>query len=63
MEARILRADGSDSSVNESGELYLKGGNVALGYWNNPKANEEAFVNGWLRTGDRFRVDENGNFL
>ncbi|KAF9483593.1 acetyl-CoA synthetase-like protein [Pholiota conissans] len=48
--------------VNEHGELWLRGENIALGYWNNPKANGETFVNGWLKTGDRFRVDEEGYF-
>lgn len=63
IEARILRDDGSDAGVNEIGELFLKGHVIALGYWNNDKANKETFVNGWLRTGDRFRVDEEGYFL
>jgi long-subunit acyl-CoA synthetase (AMP-forming) len=63
MEARIVREDGSDADINESGELYLRGGNIALGYWNNEKANKETFVDGWLRTGDRFRRNSTGNFL
>ena len=46
MEARILRDDGSDVAVNEVGELFVKGGIVALGYWNNDKANKETFFNG-----------------
>lgn len=48
--------------VNEPGELWLRSKNVSLGYWNNPKANRETFVGGWLRTGDRFRYDEEGYF-
>ncbi|KAG7089545.1 hypothetical protein E1B28_011218 [Marasmius oreades] len=63
MEARIVREDGSDANTNEVGELYLKGFNVCKGYWNNEKANQEAFVNGWLRTGDMFRADAEGNFF
>jgi len=62
MEARILRDDGTEADLNEVGEIWLKGQNVALGYWNNEKANEETFIDGWLRTGDKFRVDGNGNF-
>jgi acyl-CoA synthetase (AMP-forming)/AMP-acid ligase II len=49
-------------TLNEPGELWLRSENVALGYWNNPKANAATFVHGWLRTGDRFRVDEVGYF-
>src|SRR5262245_10323042 len=63
MEARILRDDGSDADINETGELWLRGPNISLGYWNNEKASKETFVNGWLHTGDRFHVDENGFFL
>lgn len=63
MEARIVRDDGSDADVNEVGELYLRGLNVAMGYWNNEKATRETFVDGWLRTGDKFRVDEEEYFL
>ncbi|PFH48611.1 hypothetical protein AMATHDRAFT_149489 [Amanita thiersii Skay4041] len=63
MEARIVREDGSGADVDEVGELWLKGPNIALGYWNNEKANRETFVDGWLHTGDRFRVDKDGYFF
>ena len=52
----IHRPD-SDSGA---GELLLRGPNVALGYWNNPKATAETFVGRWLHTGDVARVDEDG---
>ena len=63
LEARIVREDGTEADVDEVGELYLKGGSIALGYWDNEKATNETFVDGWLRTGDKFRVDKEGNFL
>ena len=64
MEARIVRADGTDADVNEPGELWLRGDNIALGYWKNEKATKETFVEGgWLRTGDTFRVDSTQTFL
>jgi acyl-CoA synthetase (AMP-forming)/AMP-acid ligase II len=63
-EARIVRDDGSEADVDEVGEMYLRGGNIAMGYWNNEQATRETFVEDrWLRTGDRFRVDKDGNFL
>ena len=63
-EARIVREDGTEADVDEPGELYLRGKNVALGYWDNEKATRETFVeDGWLRTGDGFKVDKDGNFL
>ena len=41
----------------------IVGPTVAMGYWNDEKATNETFSpGGWLRTGDRFRVDETGTF-
>lgn len=62
IEAKIMRSDGSEAGYNEEGDLWIRSGGVALGYANNPKANKETFVDGWLITGDRFKVDENGFF-
>lgn len=58
MQARILREDGTEAGPNEPGELWLKSGSIAMGYWNNEEATREAFVDGWLKTGDRFVIDE-----
>ena len=63
VEARVLREDGSEADVNVAGELYVRSERVALGYWNNEKATQETFVDGWVRTGDLVRVDQNGCFL
>lgn len=42
------------------GEVVIRGGNVTRGYAQNPSANERAFTNGWFRTGDQGRFDEDG---
>jgi len=42
------------------GELWCKGPQVVKGYWNNPQATAETFVDGWLRTGDLASIDEEG---
>ncbi|MGB8522842.1 MAG: AMP-binding protein, partial [Candidatus Acidiferrales bacterium] len=42
------------------GELLIRGPNVSLGYWKNPQATAETFVDGWLHTGDMARLDEEG---
>src|SRR5258708_14520118 len=60
VEVRIVRADGTDASVGEMGELWVKGPSVTPGYWKNEAANQSAFVDGWLRTGDAATVDEDG---
>ncbi len=40
--------------------MVIRGPNVTAGYENNPKANAEAFVNGWFRTGDQGVIDADG---
>jgi long-subunit acyl-CoA synthetase (AMP-forming) len=62
MEARTVRDDGSEADYNEGGELWLKGPNVALGYYGNPQATMDTFVDGWVRTGDQFKIDQEGYF-
>lgn len=43
-----------------SGEIVIRGENVTTGYESNPKANAEAFVEGWFRTGDLGVLDPDG---
>ena len=57
---RIVGEDGADLPTGEVGELWVKGPNVVAGYWNRPEANAETFVDGWLKTGDLARLDEEG---
>lgn len=42
------------------GVLWVKGGNVMLGYYNNPTLTKRVLVNGWLCTGDIAKIDTNG---
>lgn len=51
---------GRDLEAGEVGELLVRGPMVTVGYWNNPQANQEAFADGWFRTGDLVRFDEDG---
>ena len=43
-----------------TGEIVIRGPNVMTAYENNPKANAEAFYDGWFRTGDQGVMDEDG---
>jgi len=42
------------------GELWIKGPNVVKGYWNKPEATTQTFIDGWLRSGDLARLDDEG---
>ncbi len=42
------------------GEIYIKGDSVMLGYYKNQKLTDEAFDNGWFKTGDIGFFDEDG---
>ena len=59
-EIRIRGEDGSFLPAGEVGEVVIRGPNVTAGYENNPKANEEAFEDGWFRTGDQGVMDAEG---
>ncbi len=47
---------------NEIGELLIKGPQVMKGYWKSPEETSKTIINGWLRTGDLARMDEQGYF-
>jgi len=47
----------------EAGEMWIRGPHVSSGYWNNPQATAEAYVDGWFRTGDIARRDADGYFF
>jgi len=57
---RICNGQGRDLPVGEKGEIVVKGENVMLGYWQNPKATAETIRDGWLHTGDLGYLDGDG---
>jgi acyl-CoA synthetase (AMP-forming)/AMP-acid ligase II len=59
-EVAIMDAEGALLPAGATGEIVIRGVNVTLGYENNPKANGEAFTNGWFRTGDQGVMDAEG---
>ncbi|ANY20995.1 Long-chain-fatty-acid--CoA ligase [Tsuneonella dongtanensis] len=58
---KIMSEDGErELPVGEVGELYACGPMVVKGYWNKPEATAETFIDGWVRTGDLARLDDEG---
>ncbi|KAJ7220536.1 phenylacetyl-CoA ligase [Mycena pura] len=51
--AKVVKPDGTSAKELEAGELYVKGGQVALGYYGNEQATKGTFIDGWLKTGDQ----------
>ncbi|KIY51572.1 amp dependent CoA ligase [Fistulina hepatica ATCC 64428] len=62
LEARLVQ-DGKDVDDGAVGELWLRGSSVVQGYWNDERATKATFCGGWLRTGDRFHVEDGIYFL
>ena len=61
VETRIAGAGGTDVAVGGIGELLVRGPNVMAGYWKRPDATRRAIdQQGWLRTGDAVRIDDEG---
>lgn len=60
MELKIVDDKGIEQPAGQKGEIVVKGDNVMLGYWNNPKATAEAIKDGWLYTGDMGYMDKDG---
>ncbi|MGW3289670.1 SDR family NAD(P)-dependent oxidoreductase, partial [Streptomyces sp. NPDC001002] len=53
---------GEDVPVGAEGEVWVKGASVMVGYHNQPEATAAALRDGWFRTGDLARRDEQGYF-
>jgi fatty-acyl-CoA synthase len=62
-EIELRDAGGSEVKTNEVGEMFIRGPHVSLGYWKNPAATADSYLDdGWFRTGDLARRDEDGFF-
>ncbi|ODQ94369.1 acyl-CoA synthetase [Mycolicibacterium holsaticum] len=57
---RLVDDDMKDVPIGEIGEIVVSGDQVMKGYWRAEQATAEVLVDGWLRTGDLARMDEEG---
>lgn len=61
-QARVVDDKGDVVPVGEIGDLVVTGPSAALGYWNQPEASSKGFEGGWVVTGDKYYMDEDGYY-
>jgi crotonobetaine/carnitine-CoA ligase len=62
-ECRVVDDEGRDVGIGEEGELLVKTPIIMQGYFRDPEQTKEAFAEGWFRTGDIVKRDEDGYFF
>jgi long-chain acyl-CoA synthetase len=64
VEMRVIDDDGNEVPQGDVGEIAIRGHNVMKGYWRREEATADAIdADGWFKTGDMARVDEDGYFF
>jgi long-chain acyl-CoA synthetase len=63
VEMKLVDDEGGDVGEGEIGEIAIRGENIMKGYWGRPDATEEAIPDGWFRSGDMARRDEDGFYF
>ncbi|MBV8850312.1 MAG: acyl--CoA ligase [Methylobacteriaceae bacterium] len=59
-EVLIMDEQGAELPIGEVGEIWIGGGSVVRGYWNNPTATQKEFTGGFWHSGDLGSVDADG---
>jgi long-chain acyl-CoA synthetase len=60
MDLRVTDPEGNELPAGETGEIWFRGPMLITGYWNRPDATADTIVDGWLRSGDIGRIDDEG---
>jgi len=61
--ARLVDDNRQEVALGEVGEMEVSGPTAAAQYWNNPEKTRATFVGEWVKTGDKFRQDADGNYI
>ncbi|WP_326758447.1 long-chain fatty acid--CoA ligase [Streptomyces phaeochromogenes] len=59
-DVRVVRPDLAPAETGETGEVVVRGPHVMPGYWGLPDETAAVFHDGWFRSGDAARIDEDG---
>jgi benzoate-CoA ligase len=60
---KLMGDDGCEVSAGDIGELWVSGPTSCACYWNQPEKSRSTFVEGWTRTGDKYRQDAAGDLV
>ncbi|MBW8765312.1 MAG: long-chain fatty acid--CoA ligase [Geodermatophilales bacterium] len=63
VEMRLVDDEGGNVTRGDVGEIAIRGENLMKGYWNRPEDTAKSIPDGWFRTGDLARQDEDGYFF
>ncbi len=63
VEMKLVDDDGGDVATGEVGEIAIRGENLMKGYWGREDATAEAIPDGWFRSGDMAKQDEDGYYF
>jgi long-chain acyl-CoA synthetase len=63
VDMKVVDEDGNEVPQGEVGEILIRAPVVMKGYWERPDITADTLVDGWMRTGDMARVDEDGYFF
>jgi len=62
-QVKLLDENGDRVQTGGIGDLWVSGPTCCRGYWNQPEKSLNTFVNGWMRTGDKYRETPEGNYV
>src|SRR5688500_2034194 len=62
LEAKVVSEQGAAVPLGQVGEVWVRGYNVMLGYWQSPQKTRESIEDGFMKTGDLASCDAKGYF-
>jgi len=60
---KLVDEAGATPAVGDIGELHISGPSAARLYWNDPEKSQATFQGEWTKSGDKYRIDENGCYV
>jgi len=60
VELQVRDDDGNEQPAGEPGELFVRGPNTCVGFFSDPERTAATFADGWVRSGDVLRMDDDG---